>query len=86
VRGPAALCPASAQRPRPWPRPFRPSEPSSTRAASDGATAGALAFFAFFLGLPHVIDWGAILIALLVGAVARWAWQIRITKKHTDPQ
>ncbi|MEV5936608.1 hypothetical protein AB0L56_28750 [Streptomyces sp. NPDC052079] len=27
-----------------------------------------LAFFGFFPGLPHVIDWGAILVALVVGA------------------
>ncbi|MFD4875317.1 hypothetical protein ACFWOB_18405 [Streptomyces sp. NPDC058420] len=31
----------------------------------------ALAFFAFFPGLPHVIDWGAILVAVLVGTI--WA-------------
>ncbi|MFD0306670.1 hypothetical protein [Streptomyces sp. NPDC127119] len=31
------------------------------------------AFFAFFPGLPHVIDWGAIVVSLLVGALARWA-------------
>ncbi|NGN69499.1 hypothetical protein G5C51_37130, partial [Streptomyces sp. A7024] len=31
-----------------------------------------LAFFAFFPGLPHVIDAGAILLAIGVGAVARW--------------
>ncbi|PJM95208.1 hypothetical protein CG719_13695 [Streptomyces sp. CB01373] len=36
-----------------------------------------LAFFAFFPGLPHVIDWGALLGALGVGLFARWgcrAW------------
>ncbi|MET7573551.1 hypothetical protein ABZT04_34425 [Streptomyces sp. NPDC005492] len=31
-----------------------------------------LAFFAFFPGLPHVIDWGAIVVAVLVGALTRW--------------
>ncbi|OQD52254.1 hypothetical protein BM536_035245 [Streptomyces phaeoluteigriseus] len=31
-----------------------------------------LAFFAFFPGLPHVIDLGAIVVSLLVGALARW--------------
>ncbi|MDX6328726.1 MAG: hypothetical protein QOI83_1109 [Streptomycetaceae bacterium] len=31
-----------------------------------------LASFGYFPGLPHVIDWGAILIALAVGVVARW--------------
>ncbi|MFD6287421.1 hypothetical protein [Streptomyces sp. NPDC060205] len=35
----------------------------------------AFAFFAFFPGLPHVIDWGAIVVSLLVGALARWAWR-----------
>ncbi|MFJ5260700.1 hypothetical protein ACIQAC_09590 [Streptomyces sp. NPDC088387] len=34
-----------------------------------------LAFFAFFPGLPHVIDWGAIIVALLMGALARWVCQ-----------
>jgi hypothetical protein len=35
----------------------------------------ALAFFAFCPGLPHIIDWGAILVALSAGALARWACQ-----------
>ncbi|PZT69276.1 hypothetical protein DN402_20030 [Streptomyces sp. SW4] len=38
---------------------------------------GSLAFFAFFPGLPHVIDAGAIVVSLVVGALARWggrAW------------
>ncbi|MFF8862152.1 hypothetical protein ACF08B_08940 [Streptomyces sp. NPDC015139] len=34
-----------------------------------------LGFFAFWPGLPHVVDWGAVLVAVLVGAVARWAAQ-----------
>ncbi|WP_455359952.1 hypothetical protein [Streptomyces sp. SYSU K21746] len=34
-----------------------------------------LAFFAFFPGLPHVIDWGAVLASLAVGGLARWACQ-----------
>jgi len=34
-----------------------------------------LAFFAFYPGLPHVIDWGALVVAVLVGALARWIWQ-----------
>lgn len=33
---------------------------------------GALAFFAFIPGLPHVIDWGAILVSLALGGLARW--------------
>ncbi len=38
---------------------------------------GALTFFAFFPGLPHVIDWGAVLVGLGVGGLMRWgcvAW------------
>lgn len=38
-----------------------------------------LAFFAFFPGLPHVIDWGAVLTALLAGALARWTSLSRMT-------
>ncbi|BBC35492.1 hypothetical protein SGFS_067860 [Streptomyces graminofaciens] len=30
-----------------------------------------LAFCAFLPGLPHVIDWGAILVSLAVGGLAR---------------
>ncbi|MEU8522861.1 hypothetical protein [Streptomyces sp. NBC_01216] len=43
-----------------------------------------LAFFGFFPGLPHVIDWGAILVSLVVGGLARWAcqsWMTRSAKK-----
>ncbi|MEV7284360.1 hypothetical protein AB0O01_07300 [Streptomyces sp. NPDC093252] len=36
-----------------------------------GVLAG-LAFFAFFPGLPHIIDWGAVLVSLGVGLLARW--------------
>ncbi len=39
-----------------------------------------LAFFAFFPGLPHVIDWGAILVSLAVGALARWVCQSRMAR------
>ncbi|MER6091332.1 hypothetical protein [Streptomyces bluensis] len=39
-----------------------------------------LAFFAFFPGLPHVVDWGAILVSLAVGGLARWACQSWMTK------
>ncbi len=48
-----------------------------------GLVAG-LAFFGFFPGLPHVIDWGAILVSLVVGGLARWAcqgWMARSAKK-----
>lgn len=43
-----------------------------------------LAFFAFFPGLPHVIDWGAILVALVVGGIARWACQSWMMKKDNS--
>ncbi len=39
-----------------------------------------VAFFAFCPGLPHVIDWGAILVAITVGALARWACQSWMTR------
>jgi hypothetical protein len=37
-----------------------------------GGFLGALLFFAFFPGLPHVVDWGAILVAVGVGGLVRW--------------
>lgn len=46
------------------------------------ATAASFAFFAFFPGLPHVIDWGAIIASLAVGGLARWAWLKRLAQKH----
>ncbi|MFD3870364.1 hypothetical protein [Streptomyces sp. NPDC058623] len=45
--------------------------------------AASFAFFAFFPGLPHVIDWGAIITSVAVGALTRWAWQSRTTRKNT---
>ncbi|MFF1452908.1 hypothetical protein ACFVYF_32950 [Streptomyces sp. NPDC058274] len=39
-----------------------------------------LAFFAFFPGLPHVIDWGAILTTLAVGGLAQWGCQSWMTR------
>ncbi|HLL33826.1 MAG TPA: hypothetical protein VK545_08025 [Streptomyces sp.] len=36
---------------------------------------GAVAFFAFFPGLPHVVDAGALLVSLAVGLAGRWAFQ-----------
>ena len=38
------------------------------------------AFFAFFPGLPHVIDWGAVLLSLLMGGLARWGCRAWLTK------
>ncbi|MET9853270.1 hypothetical protein ABZY57_10035 [Streptomyces sp. NPDC006450] len=49
------------------------------------ATALSFAFFAFFPGLPHVIDWGAIITSLAVGGLARWARQAHLTRKHATP-
>lgn len=40
-----------------------------------------LAFFAFFPGLPHVIDLGAILVSLAVGALAQWACRSWIARR-----
>ncbi|MCW8380017.1 hypothetical protein [Streptomyces justiciae] len=65
----------------------------ATRRRKAGITAflvgliATLAFFAFFPGLPHVIDWGAILVSLAVGALARWAcqsWMTRAAEKKTE--
>ncbi|MFF8846782.1 hypothetical protein ACF08N_29390 [Streptomyces sp. NPDC015127] len=56
-------------------------------AAFLGGLVATLAFFAFFPGLPHVIDWGAILVALGVGGLAHWGCQSRMTKaarRRTD--
>ncbi|MEU5345239.1 MULTISPECIES: hypothetical protein [unclassified Streptomyces] len=41
-----------------------------------------LAFFGFFPGLPHVIDWGAIVVAVLVGGLVRWLCQAWMKKKR----
>lgn len=49
-------------------------------AAFVGGFVAALAVFAFWPGLPHVIDWGAILVALVVGALARWICQSWMTR------
>jgi hypothetical protein len=43
---------------------------SAGGAAFVAGLAVTLAFFGFFPGLPHVIDWGAIVVAVLVGALA----------------
>ncbi|MFC9290240.1 hypothetical protein [Streptomyces sp. NPDC057052] len=43
-----------------------------------------LAFFAFFPGLPHIIDAGAVVVSLTVGVLARWGfrtWRGRRTGK-----
>ncbi|MER6137352.1 hypothetical protein [Streptomyces sp. NPDC001815] len=53
-------------------------QPTGTRRRSAEVVAfvaglmATLVFFAFFPGLPHVIDWGAIVVSVLVGALARW--------------
>lgn len=46
----------------------------------------ALAFLAFFPGLPHVIDWGAILVSLAVGGLAQWgcrSWMARTEREES---
>ncbi|MET9729519.1 hypothetical protein ABZZ79_02290 [Streptomyces sp. NPDC006458] len=40
----------------------------------------ALGFFAFFPGLPHVIDAGAVIASLAVGGLARWTCQRRMSR------
>ncbi|MGW6948530.1 hypothetical protein [Streptomyces xanthophaeus] len=45
---------------------------------------GAAASFAFFPGLPHVIDWGAILVSLGVGALSRWACRSHLARRRAD--
>ncbi|MFE4633836.1 hypothetical protein ACFRJ1_10720 [Streptomyces sp. NPDC056773] len=49
-------------------------------AAFLAATALSLAFFAFWPGLPHVIDWGAIITSLAAGTLARWARQSHLSR------
>ncbi len=64
-----------------------PEQSAGTRRRSAGIVAFVaglvltLAFFAFFPGLPHVIDWGAIVVAVLVGALARWICQARMRNR-----
>ncbi|UXX94465.1 hypothetical protein N7U49_24735 [Streptomyces sp. AD2-2] len=64
-----------------------PEQSAETRRRSAGIVAFVaglvltLAFFAFFPGLPHVIDWGAIVVAVLVGALARWICQVRMRNR-----
>jgi protein-S-isoprenylcysteine O-methyltransferase Ste14 len=43
-----------------------------------------LAFSVFFPGLPHVIDWGAIVVAVLVGALTRWICQSWMGKRSKE--
>jgi hypothetical protein len=43
-----------------------------------------LAFFAFFPGLPHVIDWGAIVVAVLAGVFTRWVCQSWMGKRSRE--
>ncbi|RST11124.1 hypothetical protein E2C00_10045 [Streptomyces sp. WAC05374] len=63
-----------------------PEGPEEARRRRAGVAAfvvgmvGTLAFFAFFPGLPHVIDWGAILVALVVGGLARWGCRVWVTR------
>ncbi|MFE6841735.1 hypothetical protein [Streptomyces sp. NPDC057686] len=69
--------------------PEDPARAARLRRAGFGAflagAAATLAFLAFFPGLPHVIDWGAIIAALAIGGLARWALQSHLRKKPTHP-
>ncbi|MEU9144751.1 hypothetical protein [Streptomyces sp. NPDC048349] len=71
----------------PQPTPADPASEARRRRAGLAAfltgAAASLAFFAFFPGLPHVIDWGAITVSLAVGGVARWAWLALLAKQGT---
>lgn len=54
-------------------------------AAFVAGVAVTLAFFAFFPGLPHIIDWGAILLSLAVGGLAQWgcrSWMTTAARKR----
>ncbi|MFF7211007.1 hypothetical protein ACFZAU_10760 [Streptomyces sp. NPDC008238] len=51
-------------------------------AAFASASAVTLAFFAFFPGLPHVVDWGAVLVALGLGAGARHVARAWVRKRE----
>ncbi|MGE7385860.1 hypothetical protein ACQKM2_10320 [Streptomyces sp. NPDC004126] len=66
------------------PAPEDPARESRHRRAGAVAftvgTVAALAVFAFLPGLPHVIDWGAILTSLAVGALARWAYRAWVAR------
>ncbi|MFG3508040.1 hypothetical protein ACGF5F_21350 [Streptomyces sp. NPDC047821] len=63
-----------------------PEGPEEARLRRAGVAAfvvgmvGTLVFFAFFPGLPHVIDWGAILVALVVGGLVRWGCRVWLTR------
>ncbi|MDJ0385853.1 hypothetical protein [Streptomyces sp. G-G2] len=67
-----------------------PARPTKHRRAGIAAfavgAAATLAVFAFTPGLPHVIDWGAIIAAVALGALARWAWLTHLARKHTAPE
>ena len=66
-----------------WNEPDRVRKAQRRRAGIVSFVAGfvdTLAFFAFFPGLPHVIDWGAVLVALLAGALARWSRLSRLSR------
>lgn len=50
--------------------------------------AATLLFFGFLPGLPHVIDWGAILTAVAVGALAQWGsrrWMTGRAARDREP-
>ncbi|MFE3553828.1 hypothetical protein ACFXKW_03015 [Streptomyces sp. NPDC059193] len=70
----------------PQPTPEDPTRETERRRAGIVAflvgVAAAFGFFAFFPGLPHVIDWGAIIAAAAVGGLVRWAWLAHLAKRE----
>ncbi|OEJ32575.1 hypothetical protein [Streptomyces subrutilus] len=71
------------------PPPPTPTDPAwEARRRRDGIAAfltgvtASFAFFAFFPGLPHVIDWGAIIVSVAVGGLVRWMWLAHVTKRE----
>jgi hypothetical protein len=63
------------------PRPALRARRAGIAAFVTGAL-GVLAFFGFFPGLPHVIDWGAVLVSLVAGATARSACLSWLARKQ----
>ncbi|MFG2788452.1 hypothetical protein [Streptomyces sp. NPDC048419] len=76
------------QRPVPGPEQSTRSRETRRRWVGNGAFLAAfvacIAFFGFFPGLPHVIDWGAIIVSLIVGGLARWMCRSRMTKTDDE--
>ncbi|MFI6660412.1 hypothetical protein ACIBL8_33300 [Streptomyces sp. NPDC050523] len=76
------------QRPAPEPEQSTRSWETRRRWVGNGAFLAAfvagIAFFGFFPGLPHVIDWGAVVMSLVVGGLARWMCRSRMAKARGE--